>query len=103
MHDAQVSPHLRMRLVDINEVLHGNSLLGLTDLDQLCELHIYPDDARTGDSDALFHLGTEPSSAGRMVTDRVNVNEVIERVKRRRAILATEVSDTDLTRTASAS
>lgn len=85
-----------------DKILHGNSLLGLTDLDQLRELHIYPADARAGDTDALFHLGSDPSSAGRMVTDRVNVDEVIERVKRRRTSLATEVSETDLTRTAAA-
>ncbi|MDR1355304.1 MAG: SAM-dependent DNA methyltransferase [Propionibacteriaceae bacterium] len=94
---VSLNPKLPFSFVD-DKVLHGNSLLGLTDLDQIRELHIYPADARSnGDRDALFY-----TSAGRMMTQRIDVNGVISRVAERRQQLASEVSETDPARTATA-
>jgi type I restriction-modification system DNA methylase subunit len=66
-----------------DKILHGNSLLGLTDVRQLKRQHINPDSAR--DQGTLFE---------------VDVDGILARARRLRAQLSTEVDDRDPQRSA---
>ncbi|WP_130796424.1 Eco57I restriction-modification methylase domain-containing protein [Streptomyces otsuchiensis] len=79
---VSLDPKLPFSFVD-DKVLHGNSLLGLTDADQLRRLHIDPAAAR--DQLSLFAL---------------NVDDILDQAARLRRQLATEVDDSDPQRSA---
>jgi methylase of polypeptide subunit release factors len=79
---VSLDPRLPFSFVD-DKILHGNSLLGLTDARQLKRLHIDPDTATTQPS--LFDL---------------DVDGVLTRAARLRAKLASEVDDSDPQRSA---
>lgn len=88
---VSLDPKLPFSFVD-DKVLHGNSLLGLTDSEQLRTLHITPDKAPaarlfdvTGGGESIRHL---------------DVDGVLERAARLRRNLATEVNDDDPQRSA---
>ncbi|WP_199176283.1 DNA methyltransferase [Actinomyces qiguomingii] len=70
-----------------DKVFVGNSLLGITDLEQLRALHIDPAAAR---KDRLFDL----DAAGRMLPE-LDVDAILAEVTGRRHQLASEVNDTD--------
>lgn len=72
---VSLDPKLPFSFVD-DKVLHGNSLLGLTDLDQLRHQHIYPDPQQ-------------------LMTSDIDVDAVIDRAIRLRRTLASPVSDAD--------
>ncbi|MER7449352.1 DNA methyltransferase [Nocardia beijingensis] len=72
---VSLDPKLPFSFVD-DKVLHGNSLLGLTDLDQLRHQHIYPDPQQ-------------------LMTSDIDVDAVIDRAIRLRRALASPVSDAD--------
>ncbi|MDR2253193.1 MAG: N-6 DNA methylase, partial [Bifidobacteriaceae bacterium] len=78
-----------------DKVLLGNSLLGVTDLAQIEELHIAP--KAKDPQETLFLVDAQMRIAG-----RVDLSGVIQRVRRRRQRLASEVSETDPGRTAAA-
>nr|WP_306239321.1 DNA methyltransferase [Ornithinimicrobium cryptoxanthini] len=75
-----------------DKVLHGNSLLGLTDLKQLERLHIDPP---TVAAETMFDLTSDDQ-----LVERLDVDAVIRRVKNIRAQLATVVDNTDPQRSA---
>ncbi|MFI5503468.1 Eco57I restriction-modification methylase domain-containing protein [Nocardia asteroides] len=77
---VSLDPKLPFSFVD-DKVLHGNSLLGLTDLDQLRHQHIYPDPQQ-------------------LMTSDIDVDAVIDRAIRLRRSLASEVNDADPQRSA---
>lgn len=79
---VSLDPKLPFSFVD-DKVLHGNSLLGLTDVRQLKLKHIYPD--MVGEQPTLFELG---------------VDDVLEKAARLRRQLANEVDDRDPQRSA---
>ncbi|NUW43304.1 Eco57I restriction-modification methylase domain-containing protein [Nonomuraea rhodomycinica] len=79
---VSLDPKLPFSFVD-DKVLHGNSLLGLTDVRQLKLLHIDPDAANKQMS--LFGI---------------NVDDVLAKATRLRRQLATEVNDADPQRSA---
>jgi type I restriction-modification system DNA methylase subunit len=79
---VSLDPKLPFSFVD-DKILHGNSLLGLTDERQLKRQHIDPDAA----SDQLDLLG-------------LDVDEVLDKAVRLRRQLATEVNDDDPQRSA---
>ncbi len=70
-----------------DKVFVGNSLLGLTSLDQLRKLHIYPDRAPPGRPFPLFD---------------VKIGPIIRKASRLRSRLATEISESDPARNSSA-
>lgn len=72
---VSLDPKLPFSFVD-DKVLHGNSLLGLTDLDQLRYQHIYPDSQQ-------------------LMTSDIDIDAVIARAIRLRRALASPVSDAD--------
>lgn len=74
-----------------DKVLHGNSLLGLTDLRQLRNLHIAPGETQ---ADALFYL------AGGEAVQALDIDAVTRRVVDRRRALASVVDERDPARTA---
>ncbi|MDR2974046.1 MAG: N-6 DNA methylase, partial [Propionibacteriaceae bacterium] len=78
-----------------DKVLLGNSLLGVTDLEQIRRLHIRP--SEKPHQEGLFLVDAEQKPA-----DRVDLTGVIQRVRRRRQRLASVVSETDPGRTAAA-
>lgn len=77
---VSLDPKLPFSFVD-DKVLHGNSLLGLTDLDQLRHQHIYP-------------------NTQQLMTSDIDVDAVIDRAIRLRRALASEVNDADPQRSA---
>jgi hypothetical protein len=79
---VSLDPKLPFSFVD-DKVLHGNALLGLTDVRQLKRQHIDPDAA-----------GAQPSLY------EVDVDGVLRRATRLRRQLATEVNDSDPQRSA---
>jgi methylase of polypeptide subunit release factors len=79
---VSLDPGLPFSFVD-DKVLHGNSLIGLTDVAQLERQHIYPDAAPTADS--LFDT---------------DVKGVLDRAAGLRRALATEVDNTEPQRSA---
>ncbi|MDR0594487.1 MAG: hypothetical protein LBG60_14800 [Bifidobacteriaceae bacterium] len=91
---VSLDPKLPFSFVD-DKVLLGNSLLGVTDLAQIEALHIDPKARPT--QEALFLIG-----ADQRVAERVDLSGVIQRVRRRRQRLSSEVSETDPGRTAAA-
>ena len=80
---VSLDPNLPFSFVD-DKILHGNSLLGLTDVRQLKHQHIDPDANRQG---TVFEL---------------DVDGVLRRAKDIRADLATEVDDNDPLRSSTA-
>ncbi|BCK57498.1 Eco57I restriction-modification methylase domain-containing protein [Nocardia wallacei] len=72
---VSLDPKLPFSFVD-DKVLHGNSLLGLTDLDQLRHQHIYPDPQQ-------------------LMTSDIDVDAVINKAIRLRRALASPISDAD--------
>jgi len=79
---VSLDPKLPFSFVD-DKVLHGNSLLGLTDVRQLQYQHINPDAAR-----------------GQMMLSDLDVDGVLARAVRLRKALASEVDDADPQRSA---
>ncbi|MFF4418059.1 Eco57I restriction-modification methylase domain-containing protein [Streptosporangium sp. NPDC001559] len=79
---VSLDPKLPFSFVD-DKVLHGNSLLGLTDVRQLKLLHIDPDAANK----QMSVLG-------------INIDDVLAKATRLRRQLATEVNDADPQRSA---
>ncbi|MEU3168534.1 DNA methyltransferase [Streptosporangium sp. NPDC006930] len=79
---VSLNPKLPFSFVD-DKILHGNSLLGLTDVRQLKLLHIDPDAANK----QMSLLG-------------INVDDVLAQASRLRRQLATEVNDADPQRSA---
>lgn len=88
---VSLDPKLPFSFVD-DKVLHGNSLLGLTDPEQLRALHIAPDKAA---AQPLFDIG-----AGSVMVRQLDVDEVLRRASRLREALASEVNDDDPQRSA---
>lgn len=78
-----------------DKVLVGNSLLGVTDLKQIEAMHIDP--SAVPAAEGLFAL-----SSDRQIGERLELDQVIARVRRRRQQLASEVDDRDPQRTATA-
>ncbi len=83
---VSLDPHLPFSFVD-DKVFVGNSLLGITNLDQLRALHIDPSAAPAR---KLFDL----DAAGTVVPE-LDVDAIIDEVTERRRQLASEVSSTD--------
>ena len=79
---VSLDPKLPFSFVD-DKVLHGNSLLGLTDVRQLRELHIAPDLVE-----------------GQLALSYVDVDDVLRKAVNLRRRLATEVNDDDPQRSA---
>ncbi|SDI90882.1 hypothetical protein SAMN05444157_0746 [Frankineae bacterium MT45] len=88
---VSLDPKLPFSFVD-DKVLHGNSLLGLTDARQLEALHIDPD--RAG-PDKLFETGDATS-----VVKHLDVGGVLAQAAALRRSLASEVDDADPQRSA---
>ncbi|QBI56148.1 DNA methyltransferase [Streptomonospora litoralis] len=88
---VSLDPKLPFSFVD-DKVLHGNSLLGLTDASQLKALHIEPAQADQG---RLFEMGTDQRSV-----EQLDVDGVLRRAAALRRSLASEVSDDDPQRSA---
>lgn len=88
---VSLDPKLPFSFVD-DKVLHGNSLLGLTDIAQLEALHIRP--AESG-ADELFAFGAVGGYA-----ERLDIDGVIARAVRLRQRLASEIDDADPQRSA---
>ncbi|MDX6739040.1 Eco57I restriction-modification methylase domain-containing protein [Actinocorallia sp. A-T 12471] len=88
---VSLDPKLPFSFVD-DKVLHGNSLLGLTDAEQLRALHITPAKAEAA---PLFDLG-----AGNDAIRHLDIDGVLARASRLRTNLATEVNDDDPQRSA---
>ncbi|WP_035954667.1 DNA methyltransferase [Kitasatospora sp. NRRL B-11411] len=88
---VSLDPKLPFSFVD-DKVLHGNSLLGLTDTEQLRALHITPTKAA---ATPLFDLG-EGTEAIRYL----DIDGVLARATRLRQNLASEVNDDDPQRSA---
>lgn len=88
---VSLDPKLPFSFVD-DKVLHGNSLLGLTDLEQLEALHIRP--AQSG-ADELFAF-----SAGSGWAERLDIDAVLARAVSLRQRLASEVDNDDPQRSA---
>lgn len=93
---VSLDPDQPFSFVD-DKVLHGNSLLGLTDVRQLEVLHIDP--SRTKESIAgvsafsegtLFGEGSEASGA-----DLLDVRAVLKQAARKREALATPITESD--------
>lgn len=76
-----------------DKVLHGNSLLGVMDLDQIERMHIDP---AAAPDEGLF------AASGAGFAERLDLARVVERVRRRRREIADEVSNTDPYRSAKA-
>lgn len=74
-----------------DKVVHGNSLLGVTDLRQLRNLHIAPPESA---QEAFL------STSGEASTDTLDIDTVIRRVVSKRRTLASVVDDRDPQRTA---
>ena len=79
---VSLDPKLPFSFVD-DKILHGNALLGLTDVRQLKRQHIDPD-----------------AAAGQMNLYEVNPDGVLRQARRIRQQLATEVNDNDPQRSA---
>ncbi|GAB2331347.1 Eco57I restriction-modification methylase domain-containing protein [Streptomyces variabilis] len=79
---VSLDPRLPFSFVD-DKVLHGNALLGLTDVQQLRDLHVHTDAAR--DQISLFDI---------------DIDGTLDRAARLRRQLATEVNDSDPQRSA---
>lgn len=77
-----------------DKVLHGNSLLGVTDLRQIEAMHIDP---HAVEAEGLFEV-----NKARQLAERLDVDHVVERVRRKRRQLASEIDDRDPQRTANA-
>ena len=77
-----------------DKVLQGNSLLGVTDLRQIATMHIDPEAV---EAEGLFEV-----NKARQVAERLDVDHVVERVRRKRRQLASEIDDRDPQRTATA-
>ena len=73
-----------------DKVLLGNSLLGLTDLQQLKALHINP---AAAPAEGLFDMSSRGDWA-----QRLDLDKVVARVARRRRDLATAIDDSDAER-----
>ncbi|WP_280265619.1 Eco57I restriction-modification methylase domain-containing protein [Nocardia wallacei] len=81
---VSLDPSLPFSFVD-DKVLHGNSLLGLTDVRQLKTMHIYPDQVSDEGQYSMFDL---------------DVDDVLDRAARLRRNLASEVDNRDPQRSA---
>jgi hypothetical protein len=79
---VSLDPKLPFSFVD-DKILHGNALLGLTDVRQLTHQHIDPD-----------------ATGGRISLFEIDVDGVLRRATRLRRQLATEVNDNDPQRSA---
>ncbi|MBL3668429.1 SAM-dependent DNA methyltransferase [Streptomyces sp. M2CJ-2] len=88
---VSLDPKLPFSFVD-DKVLHGNSLLGLTDAEQLRALHITPAKAA---ATPLFDLGE-----GAETIRHLDIDGVLTRAARLRRSLATEVNNDDPQRSA---
>ncbi|MEU3338492.1 DNA methyltransferase, partial [Streptomyces sp. NPDC006668] len=88
---VSLDPKLPFSFVD-DKVLHGNSLLGLTDADQLRALHIAPG---KGAATPLFDLGE-----GAEAIRHLDIDGVLTRATRLRQSLASEVNADDPQRSA---
>jgi hypothetical protein len=88
---VSLDPRLPFSFVD-DKVLHGNSLLGLTDRRQLEALHITPSQAS---ADRLFDVGE-----GGKIIQHLDVAGVLAKAVNLRRRLATEVNDDDPQRSA---
>ncbi|MET8957042.1 DNA methyltransferase [Streptomyces sp. NPDC004533] len=88
---VSLDPKLPFSFVD-DKVLHGNSLLGLTDAEQLRALHITPAKAA---ATPLFDLGE-----GAETIRHLDIDGVLTRAARLRRSLASEVNDDDPQRSA---
>lgn len=88
---VSLDPKLPFSFVD-DKVLHGNSLLGLTDAKQIEALHIEPVKAT---QQFLFDVG-----AGDQIVRHLDVEGVLKSAARLRRSLATEVNDDDPQRSA---
>ncbi|MCZ4506738.1 SAM-dependent DNA methyltransferase [Streptomyces sp. ActVer] len=88
---VSLDPKLPFSFVD-DKVLHGNSLLGLTNAEQLRALHITPAKAA---ATPLFDLGE-----GAEVIRHLDIDGVLTRATRLRRSLASEVNDDDPQRSA---
>lgn len=90
---VSLDPKLPFSFVD-DKVLHGNSLLGLTSLRQLEELHIAPKPRPSGQTQMEFR--------GNELVTRLDVEHRIERAISLRRALASEIDERDPARTATA-
>lgn len=90
---VSLDPKLPFSFVD-DKILHGNSLLGLTDAKQLEALHIDPSKAS---DQYLFDIGEDDQ-----IVRHLDVDGVLRRAASLRRSLATEVNDADPQRSAAA-
>ncbi|GDY33656.1 Eco57I restriction-modification methylase domain-containing protein [Gandjariella thermophila] len=88
---VSLDPKLPFSFVD-DKILHGNSLLGLTDAKQLEALHIDPSQATT---QYLFDIGD-----GDQIVRHLDVDGVLRRAANLRRSLASEVNNDDPQRSA---
>ncbi|MCO7271572.1 Eco57I restriction-modification methylase domain-containing protein [Cellulosimicrobium cellulans] len=91
---VSLDPNLPFSFVD-DKVLHGNSLLGVTDIKQLETLHIDPTQVKKSvvgnySEGTLFGQGSEAQGI-----DMLDVRTVIQRAVKLRQRLASEVDDND--------
>ncbi|WP_026554345.1 Eco57I restriction-modification methylase domain-containing protein [Arthrobacter sp. 35W] len=92
---VSLDPKLPFSFVD-DKVLHGNSLLGITDIAQLEALHIYPSQTRKLWDKTQYSAGTlfgEGSEAQGL--EVLDVRAVIQKAVKLRQRLATEVDEND--------
>lgn len=88
---VSLDPKLPFSFVD-DKILHGNSLLGLTDAKQLEALHIDPSQAT---NQPLFDLGED-----RRIVQHLDIEGVLRRAANLRRSLASEVNNDDPQRSA---
>lgn len=91
---VSLDPRKPFSFVD-DKVFHGNSLLGLTSLRQLDELHIDP-------KPAPAHEQTQMEFRGNVLEERLDLRHKIERAAQLRRRLAEEIAENDPQRSAAA-
>lgn len=92
---VSLDPNLPFSFVD-DKVLHGNSLLGITDIRQLESVHIDPSRVKSLSDGARYSSGTlfgEGSEAQGL--DMLDVRTVIQKAVKLRQRLASEVDEND--------
>lgn len=100
---VSLDPKLPFSFVD-DKVLHGNSLLGITDVKQLEALHIDPSQSKTFTSDRLHYSAGALFGEGSEATgiEMLDVRGVLRRAIDLRKRLADPVDDSDPQRSAEA-
>lgn len=90
---VSLDPHLPFSFVD-NKIFHGNSLLGVTSLNQIKAMRI---DAKQRDQGQLFEVNALDQSA-----ETIDVDGILRKVRRLRDQLSDEITPNDPQRSANA-